>query len=446
MTTASQLPVPADPRAFRIIFFNRFYAPDHSATAQILTDLAEHLAATGHDVTVVASRAIYGRDEGLLPARDIIAGVKVRRTATPRRRAGMVGRILAYLHYYVSAFLIAWAEATPGVVLVAKTDPPLLSVPLAIAARLRRTMLVHWVQDLYPEIAASYGLGLANGPVGIVLTAMRNWSYRRADTVVAIGELMAARIAAMGVADRQLAIISNWTNDADIAPRTDRSPALRAAWDIPENAFVLEYSGNLGRAHEYETLLAAATLLRARTDIIFLFVGGGHFLEALRDRVAALGLGNFRFAPYQPRERLSESLGAGDAHWLSLRPAFEGLIVPSKLFGICAAARPPIAVCAPDGEIARLLEPGRSCLQVTPGDGPALAAAIARLADDRAAAAAIGRSARLALEARFTKAHALNRWRDIFADLAERGAARTGTANLPDDEAQRAAMKSDVDE
>jgi colanic acid biosynthesis glycosyl transferase WcaI len=397
-----------------VIFFNRFYAPDHSATAQILSDLAEYLAGNGHDVSVVTSRAIYGQDQGLLPPREERRGVTVVRTATPGRRRGMAGRIGAYLAYYITAFFAALRLARRGTILVVKTDPPLLSVPIALAARLRRATLVHWVQDLYPEIAGAYGMRFADGPIGKLFAAIRNWSFRRASAVVAIGDLMAERIERMGVMRDRIAVIPNWSNDVDITPSAVRSPALRHDWNIPADAFVLEYSGNLGRAHEYETLLDAAIALRDRRDIIFLFIGGGHMSDQLAARVDKLGLTSFRFAPYQPRERLSESLGAGDAHWVSLRPAFEGLVVPSKVFGICAAARPVIAVCAMDGELVRLLEPGYACLAAAPGDAAALAAAITMLADDRPRGDRMGSVARDVLDRHYTKARTLERWRALL--------------------------------
>ena len=401
-----------------IVFLNRFYAPDHSATAQILTDLAIDLAAQGRDVTVIASRALYGQETGLLPANEAISGVRIIRVATPARRRGMAGRVMAYLLYLLLAPAAVWRVARRGTVIVVKTDPPLLSVPVAIAARLRGAVLVAWLQDLYPEVAIAYGIGIARGPIGALLTALRDGSLRACDRVVTIGTLMAERIAARGIAAERIVVIPNWSNDADIVPLADQSPDLRALWGISGDAFVLEYSGNLGRAHEYETLLAAAARLRTRTDIVFLFVGGGHMSEALAARVAALGLTNFRFVPYQPREKLSQSLAAGNAHWISLRPEFEGLIVPSKVFGICAAGRAVVAVCAADGELPRLLVPAGAGVQVTPGDDAALAAAIETLADDRARTDAMGHAARALLDGSYTRAAAFERWRDLLDGCA----------------------------
>nr|WP_299911650.1 glycosyltransferase family 4 protein [Sphingomonas bacterium] len=404
----------------RIVFVNRFYAPDHSATAQILTDLAEHLAGRGWDVEIVTSRLIYGAARATLPARDSINGVAVTRVPTIGAAIpGLPGRLLAYMTFYFGAGWALLRRLRRGTIVVAKTDPPLIGLVALVAARLRGAKLVNWVQDLYPEIAAEMGMRVLRGPIGATLSALRDLSLRRAALTVAIGRRMADRIARHGVSERRIAIIANWSDDEAIAPSAANSPALREEWGLPDDAFVLEYSGNLGRAHEADTLLAAAALLAERRDIWFLFVGGGHAQAELRRKAAEDRRDRFVFQPYQPRARLSESLAVGDAHWLSLRPEFEGLIVPSKVFGIAAAARPIVAVCDPNGEVPSMIAELEAGIAVTPGDGHALAAAILSLADDRAACRAMGGRARVMLQQGFLRDTALEQWTTRLETLVE---------------------------
>jgi glycosyltransferase involved in cell wall biosynthesis len=405
----------------RIVFVNRFYAPDHSATAQILTDLAEYLAGRGWDVEIVTSRLIYGTAGTSLPPRERINDVTVTRVATVNGATlGLVGRLLAYLTFYLSA---GWALARrlrPGTIVVAKTDPPLIALVAMVACRLRGAKLVNWVQDLYPEIAIEMGMSALRGPVGGMLSALRDVALRRSALTVAIGQRMADRIARHGVSPDRIVTIANWSDDEAISPSATNSPVLRKDWGLPADAFVLAYSGNLGRAHEADTLLAAAGLLARRSDIWFLFVGGGHAQTELRRNAMAAGHERFVFQPYQPRARLSESLAVGDAHWLSLRPEFEGLIVPSKVFGIAAAARPIVAVCDPAGEVPAMIAETRAGVSVAPGNAAGLAAAIVALADDRTACRAMGDRARAMLQRRYQRRTALDQWALALETLAER--------------------------
>jgi colanic acid biosynthesis glycosyl transferase WcaI len=403
----------------RLLFVNRFYYPDHSATAQILTDLAEALAARGWEVGVIASRLRYDDSAVLLPTRDTHAGVMIRRVWSSRfGRAGLVGRAIDYLSFYITAFFAILSTARRGDLVIAKTDPPLLSVVASVAVWLRGATLINWLQDLYPEVAAELGVGAMRGPLGGLLRRWRNASLRTARLNIAIGERMAERIAAQGVPPKQIAVMPNWTDEIAVRPIARGAVGLRDEWGFA-NAFVVGYSGNLGRAHEFETLLGAARLLAHRDDIVFLMIGGGHESARLAARVADEGLTDrFAFRPYQPRERLSESLGVADLHWLSLRPEMEGLIVPSKFYGIAAAGRPVLAITDLDGEIARIVRREACGVTIAPGDAAGLAAAIESLAGDPARVAAMGRAARAVIEREFARADVFTRWDRLFSGLA----------------------------
>jgi len=149
-----------------LIFVNRFFFPDHSATSQILSDLTFHLAAAGHEVHVITSTQIYDAPDAALPRCESIKGVNVHRVASTRfGRAALPGRALDYLSFYRSARSRLDEIARAGDTVVAKTDPPLLSIMLAPTARRRGARLVNRLQDIYPEIAAVLGVPLIRGSV-----------------------------------------------------------------------------------------------------------------------------------------------------------------------------------------------------------------------------------------------------------------------------------------
>jgi glycosyltransferase involved in cell wall biosynthesis len=190
---------------------------------------------------------------------------------------------------------------------------------------------------------------------------------------------------------------------------------MRRAWGLTHK-FVVAYSGNLGRAHEYETMLGAAIMLANEPRVRFLVIGDGHHARALRTAAETAGLANIDFQPYQPSELLSQSLNAGDAHWISLRAELEGLIVPSKIYGVLAAGRPIIAVTAADGETARLVAAQGCGLHVEPGDAEGFASAVRRLACEPGLAARMGAASRAAAIGAFSRASALARWRAIIGE------------------------------
>ena len=185
----------------RIIFLNRFFFPDHSATSQILSDLAFHLAGKGRDVHVITSRQKYDDPAAELPHLENMQGVTVHRVASSQfGRAGLVGRAFDYLTFYRSMMRTLRGLAERGDVIVAKTDPPLLSIPAARIARRRGAQLVTWLQDIYPEIAAELGVPFVKGPVGKTLSRLRDRSLKAAVANVVVGERMREFLIARGIA------------------------------------------------------------------------------------------------------------------------------------------------------------------------------------------------------------------------------------------------------
>jgi glycosyltransferase involved in cell wall biosynthesis len=402
-------------RVPRVVFVNRYYYPDESATAQLLTDLASGLVERGFSVQVVCSRQLYGVPQAQLPRREIVRGVEVHRVWTTRfGRRGLAGRALDYASFYVTCGVRLLALLRAGDLVVAKTDPPLVSLVAAVAARFRGAQLVNWLQDIFPEVASKLGANPLPAPLDRMLRAWRNRSLRFAAMNVVLGSRMRDFIGEQEPKAR-CRIIENWADTRELLPKPSGESALRQREGLA-GKFVVGYSGNLGRAHEYETLLAAAENLRSQSDIIFLIVGGGFNMEALRAEVARRQLTNFRFLPYQPRADLGDSLAAADIHWASLIPSMEGIIVPSKFYGILAVGRPVLFVGDPDGELARIIRESSCGLAVTIGDAEGLVAAISRLKADGALRMAMGEAARALLIQRFNRRLAIESWVELLLE------------------------------
>jgi glycosyltransferase involved in cell wall biosynthesis len=399
----------------RVACVNRFFWPDHSATSQLLADLAFHLAAHGSVVTVVTSRQRYDDAAATLASRELERGVEIIRVWSTRfGRAGLLGRAIDYLSFYLSAFVALLFYIRAGDVVLSKTDPPMLGVLAAVLARVRRIHRVNWLQDVFPEVAQAAGLRVAGGAVGRIVCSVRDWSLRGATNVV-LGERMKSLLQARGVSS--LVVLPNWADGAAIRPLAAADNPLRADWHLA-GRFVVGYSGNLGRVHDSSAIIDAAERLRNDPSVVFLFIGGGKESDALRRAVSLQGLTNVVFRPYQPREALAHSLSLPDVHLVSLRAEFEGMVVPSKVYGVMAAGCPCIFIGDEDGEVARMLREGECGRTVPATDGAALVAAIISLRDDPAVCHAMGEAARRMFDARFDLPVALARWDQVLAQAA----------------------------
>lgn len=378
----------------RVCYFNRSYWPDTGATGQLLTELAEDLVADhGLEVTVVTGYPVT-HEGAPLAAREQRNGVQIIRargtTWSPRR---FVGRAMNYVTYFFSAVAVA-ARLPRQDVTVALTDPPIIGLA-ALAARPRHGM-VFFCQDIFPEVAGLLE-DFRSPVVNAVLERVNRYLCARATRIIALGDTMASRlVAGKGADPGKVTVIHNWADTSAITPSSKHNAfAVEHGLDA---TFVVLHAGNIGLGQNLDVVIDAAALLTSRPDIVMLFIGDGNRRAALEAAVRARGLANVRFLPFQPRDQLRWTYASSDVCLVSLKPGLAGYIVPSKLYPILAAGRPYIAAVEAASEAAALTERHRCGVVVTPGDAAQLAAAITRLADQRAEREAMGARARLAGE------------------------------------------------
>lgn len=400
-----------------IVFVNRFFHPDESATSQLLTALVAGLTARQYVVRVVCSRQRYDDAQAELPAREQIQGASVHRIATTRfGRHRLIGRTIDYASFYVACAFTLIRLLRRGDVLVLKTDPPLLSLIGVPLASLTGARLVNWQQDVFPEVASRLDANPLPRWLDRAVRRMRDASLRSSRMTVVIGTRMRDHFAARGIPPSRLRVIENWADPEAIKPKPSDASALRSALGLRDR-FVACYSGNLGRAHEFETLLAAAQLLKRDRRFVFLMIGDGAKMAALKRRVVEQALENFCFLPFQAREDLDDVLAAGDVHVASLLPTLEGLIVPSKMYGVFAAGRPLIFVGDADGEVARVIDNAHCGVTVPVNDGQGLADQLRYLQEESAVRLDMGVRARDLVCRRYSTARAIDRWVAMLSSI-----------------------------
>ena len=333
-------------------------------------------------------------------------------------RHGLPGRAFDYLTFYLNALWRLWRTLSRGDIVVTLTDPPLICIPAAIVAFLRGARLVIWHQDLFPEIACALGVKGLRGRFAEILLKLRNIPVRHAAANVVLSRNMAQRLIDQGNSVDNIRIIPNWSDGSTVYPTAPERNSLRAAWGLNEH-FVVGYSGNMGRVHEFATLLDAAEQLREEPQIRFLFIGAGYQRAWIEKEAEKRGLGNIMFQPYQPRERLVDSLGVPDIHVISLRPEIEGLVFPSKLYGVLAAGRPPLFIGAELGDVAQIVRTERCGLVFGTGDAQGVAKGILQLQGDPELKHAMGQRARALFERHYDIETALLNWCQVFTPLFE---------------------------
>ncbi len=397
----------------RVLLINQTFYPDHAATAQHAHDLARDLVAAGHEVMVIASRSAYGSRGAALPRRETVDGVEVHRVGVSFfGKASLLLRLIDFLVFYVLALFKAFTLRRPDVV-TPFTTPPMIVLVGYLLSRVKRCACVYWVMDLYPDVPVAFGVLKRGGVAARGLEWVHRYVMRRVDRAVVLGRCMRDRVEGKGVPASRLALIRPWADAAELAPLDRDANPLRAQWGLGDR-WVVMYSGNLGLAHDADTLFEAMRRLDERGDLAFVFVGGGKGMSQLEGRVREAGLSGVRFEPYQPRERLAASLSAADLHLISQSSSMTGLLVPSKAMGVMASGRPAVFVGDAEAEAGRLLAEEGAGRVSPPGDALGLAEAIAWFASHRDEARVMGAAARRAVVERYDRSHATAAWERLL--------------------------------
>jgi glycosyltransferase involved in cell wall biosynthesis len=391
----------------RIIILNQFFYPDHSATSQLMTDLAESLVERGIGVTAIAGRGRYDGG-GKLAAAEAYKGVCIERAwATGFGKRNLAARLADYLSFYIGATWKLLRQPHHDIVM-ALTTPPLIGLVALLIARLRGMRFVALVQDIYPDIAVALGTLRAESLLTRGLEWVSRLVLRKADRIIVLSECMRKRIVAKAGSESapRIDVIHNWADGALIEPLADEENPFRVEHDL-QDAFIVMFSGNWGLVNEFQTVLEAAKILRDRRDIVFLFIGNGVRAKELQAFCQAHDLANVRLLPYQPRELLCYSLAAADVALITLAPGLAGLSVPSKTYGIMAAGRPILFVGDESSEIAHIITESGCGDAVQSGQSEKLASLISVWSQDKALRGELGSRARKVFAARFDRRHAV---------------------------------------
>jgi colanic acid biosynthesis glycosyl transferase WcaI len=390
----------------KILIYGLNYRPEAVGVGKYTAEMAEWLAARGHEVRVITSPPHYPEWQvgaGYSSRRyhaESLAGVSVQRCPmwlpghyTPLKR------IVSVISFALASFvpLLRAALRRPDWLMV--IEPSFFSVPGAwIAARLGRIRLWLHVQDF--ELSAARGLGLIKG--GVMLrgaAAVESWFLRRPDRVSTLTESMMGHFARADVPPVRRVLFPNWVDCEQIHP-LDRPSEFRRELGIPDGRIVLMYAGSFGRKHGLELLTTVARDLHDHDQLHFVLCGEGAEKKKLRRQAADLD--NVTWLPLQPKERLNELLNLADVHLLPQHHSVGSVVLPSKLSGMLASGRPVIASASAGTKLAEIVE--QTGVVVPPQDPAALAAAIHSLVADEARRRQLGLEARRYAESHFGKA------------------------------------------
>jgi glycosyltransferase involved in cell wall biosynthesis len=404
---ANQPPIQSaapDGSPLRVVILNQYYMPDVASTGHLLHELATQLAEMGFDVEVLTSRPSYGPPETWVdcPMRETVDGVTIKRLWTTRfSKDNLLGRAINYVTFMGQLFLRVLLTSRKDTVYLYTTNPPFLGFVGAIVSLFRRHSYVMLLHDAYPQMAVWVGTIRKNGIAEKAWHFINKMSYGRAKQSIVLCQKAKALVCdTYGVPRENVHVVPNWADSKALNIKPKPQSEFATSHNLQEH-FVAMYSGNLGLYYEFATLLDAAELLR---DDAFrlVFIGSGGKRNWLADEIIKRELTNTLLLPYQPYEKLGDSLAACDASFVTIARGIEGISFPSKLYTSLAVGRPILALSESDSELKDLIEEHRVGGWSALGDAEGLASNIRTLMADAAEAEETGNRARRLFERAFT--------------------------------------------
>ena len=419
----------------RILMINQAFYPDVVATAQHGHDLARYLVQNGHQVSVVSSRVLYGDKGASLPRHEIVDGIEIHRVGRSFfGKAGISTRILDYVYFLFRAMIRALTLPKHDVV-IGFTTPPFAMTIGRMVRFFKGSKFVYWLMDLHPDLPVA--CGVLNGDSWFIryLDRLNISTVKKSDATVVLGRCMLDLMKSKGAPVEKMDVIGVWSDQEEVKEVSREENPYRQEWEVGDRMLVM-YSGNFGIGHDVETFLNAAMALRDDDRVRFAFVGAGKRRDQVEEFVHENNLeSTCILAPYQPRERLDELLSAADVHLVSLREGIEGIMVPSKLFGILAAGRPALFIGHPNSEIAQVINDEQCGATVREGQVDELVNAILRYVEDPAERMAAGTRGRTGLVEKYSTEHRCHQWLQLLERITGSG---SGTESTPEAESRKA--------
>ncbi|MBF0321323.1 MAG: glycosyltransferase family 4 protein, partial [Magnetococcales bacterium] len=345
-----------NPPPGKITLFYHFFYPDDVVSARLFSDLAKDLRANGWEVTVHTSNRSWSDPKRRIgPKTETWEGVHIIRT--PRFGLEQGGYLLRLLN--ALWMMLGWTGRVMGApkadIFLIGTDPQFSQLLFPLLKLVSpRSRIAWWCFDLYPEAIA------ADQPGGALATLSRGFRhligplYRLADLLVDIGPCMRQRLATYGPQGRSCTLTPWSLVEPGGVDHPD--PGIRARLFGADCRLALLYSGSMGRAHDFDLFLALMRRLRdSHPDIRLVFSCRGHRLASLQAAVQPEDT-NISFAPFVHESELAQRLAAADIHLLSLRSAWDGIVVPSKFFGSLATGRPLLYAGSANSAIGQWIE------------------------------------------------------------------------------------------
>jgi len=274
----------------------------------------------------------------------------IRKKSNGKEHGSVINRLLFGFSFFarVLSYLVLHQKKYTGFIIT--TNPPFLGLITVLLKKLFGKSYFLIVYDVYPDLAIKMGILKQDSLTAKLWNFITITILKNANRFSVIGRDMKRIILnkATGLETKSV-LICNWSDAYHVKPIAIEENLFLKQYPQLKNKFLFVYSGNMGRTHNMENILALAKVFEPENDYMFLIIGGGAKFDKVTEE--SKGLKNVIVLPYQPFEMLPHVLSASTFCFVCLDKNFTGYSTPSKTYGIMAAGKPLIAFLSEDSEI-----------------------------------------------------------------------------------------------
>ncbi len=389
----------------RVVIVNQYYVPDVASTGHLLGELAPELAKLGFEVEVLTGRPSYGPPDTWqdCPLRETVDGVTVRRLKVSRfSKDSLLGRAINYLTFMIPLTFVLLFQSRKDTVYLYTTSPPFLGSIGWFVSLFRKHQYVTLLYDAFPQIGIWVGTFKSGSMIERVWMALNRRKYKRAQEAIVLCSAAKELVAgSYPINPEHIHIIPNWADGDELFPKAKADSLIAQEQGFVDD-FILLYSGNMGLYYDFDTVLNAAKLLEGEPFKLVL-VGGGGKRSEIEEYVKEHNMTNVVMLPYQPIEKLNESLNSCDASLVTIAKGIEGISFPSKLYTSLAVGKAIVALSEDWSELRTIVEQSDCGIWSELGDSQGLADKLKVLIYNKERTQAMSKNARVVFDKGYTR-------------------------------------------
>ena len=344
-----------------VIIVSCVFQPEPIISAKSSSSLVIELTRRKHNVKVItnfpnrpAGKIYPGYHRHLYNKENNGDGLDILRCySTLSSKSTLFSRLMENITFGITSSTAVLISKKPNVI-YANTWPIFSQELTCLVAKVRRIPIILSIQDIYPESLTVQGRLTKSSMIYRMLRWVDLMNARSANALVVISDRFAKIYTEeRGIPAEKVHVIPNWADEEEI--KILPKEQARKNYNIPENAFVLVYAGNVGAAAGVETIIQAIGELPESSNVRLVIAGEGSQLNHCREMAKEIGNEKILFHSPWLREETSSLLSTADVLVLPTKGNQSLVSVPSKLITYLIAAKPILALAKDDSDITDLI-------------------------------------------------------------------------------------------